>query len=62
MKIFPVGAEFYRADRQMDRHYETNSRFSQILRTRLKSLIFVHTTCFHDPHISKYSDNFSKQH
>jgi len=33
MEIRPVGAELYRADRQMNKH-EANTRFSQILRTR----------------------------
>jgi len=30
MKIRPVGAELFHADRQTDRHNEANSRFSQI--------------------------------
>ena len=29
MKIRPVGAELFRADRGTDRHDEANSRFSQ---------------------------------
>ena len=29
MKILPVEAEFFRADRQKDRHNKPNSRFSQ---------------------------------
>jgi hypothetical protein len=29
MKIGPVGAELVYADRRTDRHYESNSRFSQ---------------------------------
>jgi len=29
MKISPVTTEFIRADRQTDKHYETNSCFSQ---------------------------------
>ena len=39
MKIRLVGAEFHadrRTDGRIDRHDERNSRFSQILRTRLK--------------------------
>jgi len=39
MKILPVGAELFhadgRTDKQKDRNYEANSRFSQILRTLL---------------------------
>jgi hypothetical protein len=35
MKIRLVGAELFHADGQTDRHDEANSRFSQILRTRL---------------------------
>jgi hypothetical protein len=30
MKIRPVGAELFRADRQTDRHEAANKRFSQI--------------------------------
>jgi hypothetical protein len=30
MKIRPVGAELFHADRQTDKHDEANSRFSQI--------------------------------
>ena len=29
MKILPVGAELFHADRQTDAHDEANSRFSQ---------------------------------
>jgi len=29
IKICPVGAELFHADRQTDRHDETNGRFSQ---------------------------------
>ena len=29
MKICPVGAELFHADRQTDKHDEANSRFSQ---------------------------------
>ena len=36
MKNLPVGAELFHEDGQKDRHDEANSRFSQILRTRLK--------------------------
>jgi hypothetical protein len=30
MKIRPVGAELFHADRQIDRHGDANSRFSQL--------------------------------
>jgi hypothetical protein len=30
MKIRPMGAELFHADRQTDRHNEANSRFSQL--------------------------------
>ena len=36
MKIPPVEAEFFHADRQTDRHDEANSRFAQLWRTSLK--------------------------
>jgi hypothetical protein len=36
MKIRPVGAEFFHANGQTDRHDEANSRFFAIGRTRLK--------------------------
>ena len=36
MKIRPLGAELFRADRETDRHDEANSRFSQFLQTCLK--------------------------
>jgi len=36
MKIRPAGAELFHADGKADRHNEANSRFSQILRTRLR--------------------------
>ena len=36
MKIRPVGAELFHADRRRNRHDEANSRFSHILRKRLK--------------------------
>jgi len=41
MKISPVGAELFHADRQTDRHEEANSRYSQFCETRLN------TTSFH---------------
>jgi hypothetical protein len=36
MKIRPVGAELLHTERKTDRHDETDSLFSQILRTCLK--------------------------
>jgi hypothetical protein len=36
MKIRPVGVELFHADRQTDRHDETNSRFLQFCASRLK--------------------------
>ena len=30
MKIYPLGAELFHADRQLDRHDEANSHFSQL--------------------------------
>jgi hypothetical protein len=40
MKIRPVGDESLGADRRKDRHQEANSRFPQILWTRLKTVHF----------------------
>jgi hypothetical protein len=36
MKIRPLRAELFHADRQTDTHDRANSPFSQLLRTRLK--------------------------
>jgi hypothetical protein len=36
MKIRPLRAELFHADRQTDTHDKANSPFSQLLRTRLK--------------------------
>jgi hypothetical protein len=36
MKIRPVGAELFHANRRTDRHDDVNSRFLEILRKRLK--------------------------
>jgi hypothetical protein len=36
MKIRPVGAVFFHADRQTDKHDAASSRFLQVLWTRLK--------------------------
>jgi hypothetical protein len=36
MKIRPVGAELFHTDGRTDRHDEVNSRFLEILLTRLK--------------------------
>jgi hypothetical protein len=41
MKIRPLGAELFHADRLTDRHEEANSRFSQFCEMSLK------TTSFH---------------
>jgi len=41
MKIRSLGAELLHADRRTDRHKETNSHFSQILRTCLKIQFLV---------------------
>jgi len=38
MNTRPLGAELFHADGQTDRHDEANSRFLQIMRTRLKSV------------------------
>jgi ribosomal protein S17E len=38
MKIGPVGAQFYHADRQTDKHDEANNRCSQISRKASKKL------------------------
>jgi hypothetical protein len=41
MKIRPVGAQLFRADRwtdAQDKHAEANSRFSQFWETRLKKV------------------------
>ena len=37
MKILPVGDELFHTDRRTNRHDDTNSRLSQILRKRLKT-------------------------
>ena len=37
MKIRPVGAGFFNADGETDRHDEANSRFSQFCEKRLKT-------------------------
>jgi len=37
MKVLLVGAEFFHADGQTDRHDEANSRFSRFLGRRLKN-------------------------
>ena len=37
MKIRPVGAELFHADRRRDRHDEANRRFSQNYEKRLKT-------------------------
>ena len=39
MKIGPVGAEFFHADGQTDRHDEANSRFSQICESAWKHYV-----------------------
>ena len=41
MKISPVRAELFRADRQTDRHDEANSGVWQILPKRLKSTTLI---------------------
>jgi hypothetical protein len=38
MKIIPVGAEWFRADRRTYRHDEANSRFSQFCESAEKHL------------------------
>jgi len=37
MKNRSVGSELFHADRQVDKHDATNSRFSRFLRTRVKT-------------------------
>jgi len=47
MSLPLVGTEFFHAegqthrDRQMDKHYEDNSRFSQFCEKRLKTLLIL---------------------
>jgi len=43
MKIRPEGVELFRADRQTDRNNEANNRFSQYLRTRLRTSFSPHS-------------------
>jgi len=42
MKIRPVGAELFHADRRTDRHDEPNSRFSQFCERASKLSIILH--------------------
>jgi hypothetical protein len=45
MKIRPVGAELFLAERQTDRHDEANSRFSQFCERAFKKIkVFLCTT------------------
>ena len=39
MKIRLVGTELFQVDRRTDRHYESNSCFSQSVQTRLKTIV-----------------------
>jgi len=41
MKIRPVGAELFHADRRTDRHDEVNSCSSQFFETRLKTTTYL---------------------
>jgi len=50
MKIHPVGAELFYADRQTDRHDNANSRFSKFCKSTQKSLLqqkgHTYTCCY----------------